>query len=88
MHNRHLTLSELLAKVVTRPAELLGLRRGSLKAGTPADLVVFDSDMPWVVDADALRSKSKNTPFDGRPVQGRATVTMVGGDVVHRLTEA
>lgn len=88
VHNRRLTLSEFLARVVTRPAELLGLRRGSLKAGTPADLVVFDPDMPWVVDADALRSKSKNTPFDGRPVQGRATVTVVGGNVVHRLTGA
>ena len=85
VHNGHLTLSEFLAKVITRPAELLGLRRGSLKAGTPADLTIFDPDVPWVIDADAFRSKSKNTPFENHPVQGRAVMTIVGGSVVHRL---
>ena len=87
-HNGHLTLSEFIAKVVTRPAELLGLRRGSLKAGTPADFVVFDPDAPWVIDADAFRSKSKNTPFEDRPVQGRAVLPVVGGNIVHRLHSA
>ena len=88
VHNGHLSLSAFLAKVVSRPAELLGLRRGTLKAGTPADLVVFDPDAPWVIDADAFRSKSKNTPFEDRPVQGRATITVVGGNLVHRLNGA
>ena len=84
VHNGHLTLSEFLAKVVTKPAEILGLRRGSLRAGTPADLVIFDPDVPWVIDADAFRSKSKNTPFEDRPVQGRTVMTVVGGNIVHR----
>ncbi len=88
VHNGHLTLSEFIAKVVTRPAELLGLRRGSLKAGTPADFVIFDPDTPWVIDADAFRSKSKNTPFEDRPVQGRAVLTVVGGNIVYRLNGA
>ena len=85
VHNGHLTVSEFIGKVVSKPAELLGLRRGSLRAGTPADLVVFDPDVPWVVDADSFRSKSKNTPFEDRPVQGRAVMTVVGGNIVHRL---
>ena len=88
VHNGHLTLSEFLSKVVTKPAEILGLRRGSLRAGTPADLVVFDPEVPWVIDADAFRSKSKNTPFEDRPVQGRAVMTMVGGAIVHSFNES
>jgi dihydroorotase len=78
-------LSEFLTKVTTRPAELLGLRRGSLRSGTPADLTIFDPDVPWVIDAGVFRSKSKNTPFENHPVQGRAVMTIVGGNIVHRL---
>ncbi len=85
VHNGHLTLSEFLTKVTTRPAELLGLRRGSLRSGTPADLTIFDPDVPWVIDAGVFRSKSKNTPFENHPVQGRAVMTIVGGNIVHRL---
>ena len=44
----------------------------------PADLVVFELDRPWRIDPDALRSKSKNSPFDGHPVQGRVVTTVVG----------
>ena len=48
----------------TRPAELLGLPGGTLKSGAPADVIVVDADVPWVLDPNELKSKCKNTPFD------------------------
>ena len=52
--------------------------------GAPADLVVFDADYAWKVDRDELWSKTKNTPFDERPVQGRVMATIVGGRTIYR----
>jgi dihydroorotase len=56
---------------------------GHLGLGAPADLAVLDTDTAWTIDRRALRSKSKNTPFHGRAVRGRAIVTVLGGRVVH-----
>jgi dihydroorotase len=77
-HQGRMGLLDALAKLTVRPAEILGLNEGRLMKGAPADLVVFDLDRPWRIDPDALRSKSKNSPFDGHPVQGRVTTTVVG----------
>ena len=55
---------------------------GRLAKGAPADLVLFDLDRPWIVDADRFRSKSKNSPFDEWPVQGRVLRTVVAGRTV------
>ncbi len=81
-HNGSMALLEALAKVTCNPADLLGLEAGRLKRGAPADLVLFDADQPWRIEEQALKSKSKNTPFDARPVQGRATSTIVDGRVI------
>ncbi len=81
-HNGHLSLSRLLAKMTTAPADLLSLSTGRLAVGAPADLLIFDLDLPWRIDAEKFRSKSKNTPVDGRPVQGRAWRTIVAGRCV------
>ena len=86
-HNGDLPLPALLAKLTVRPAELLGLASGRLAVGAPADLVVFDPDAPWRIDAEKFRTKSKNSPFDGRPVQGRVWRTMVGGRIVFDADE-
>ena len=67
----------------TRPAELLGLAGGRLRPGSPADVVVFDPDAPWVLDRAELKSKCKNTPFDEARLQGRVTRTIVGGRTVY-----
>ena len=83
-HNRHMKLAEALAKVTVRPAELLGLPGGRLRKGGPADLVLFDPEIPWVIQEDALLSKSKNSPFGGRPVQGKARMTVVDGRILFR----
>ena len=82
-HNGDMSLPALLAAMTSRPAELLGLRGGKLASGAPADLLVFDPDMPWRIDEDQFHSKSKNTPYHDRPVQGRPWRTIVDGKVVY-----
>jgi dihydroorotase len=74
----------LFRALSTRPAELLGLEVGRLAPGAPADLIVVDPDAPWVVDADRLRSRSKNTPFEGARFQGRVLRTLVAGRTVYQ----
>jgi dihydroorotase len=81
-HNGHLSLLKLLDVLTRAPADILRLPVGRLAIGTPADFVVFDLDRPWRIDVEAFRSKSKNAPFDGRPVEGRAIMTVVGGRIV------
>jgi dihydroorotase len=81
-HNDHLPLLDLLRTMTARPAELLGLPGGRLVAGAPADLMLLDLEAPWQVDASRFRAKSKNTPYDERPVQGRVLRTMVAGVTV------
>jgi dihydroorotase len=82
-HKGAIELLDLLARMTVAPAAILGLPLGQLKADAPADLVLFDLDRPWVIDASEFRSKSKNSPFDKRPVSGRVTMTVVDGRIVH-----
>ena len=86
-HNAHLSLNETLRLITAAPADLLGLAAGRLEKGAAADLMVFDPDRGWKVDADKLLSKSKNSPFDGRPVQGRVVRTVVDGRPVFKLED-
>ena len=83
-HRGEMGLLEVLAKMTVNPARLLHLPEGRLAKGAPADMVVFDVDVPWRVDVSSFHSKSKNSPFDGRPVQGRVLRTVVGGRTVYR----
>ncbi|MCZ7657238.1 MAG: dihydroorotase [Xanthobacteraceae bacterium] len=83
VHAGDLRLPTLLRAVSTRPAELLGLPGGSLKPGSPADVIVADLESPWVLDPDTLKSKCKNTPFDEARLQGRVTRTIVAGRTVY-----
>ena len=78
-HSGDIDLLTLFRALATRPAEILGLEVGRLAPGAPADLIVVDPDVPWVLDADTLRSKSKNTPFDGARFSGRVLRTLVAG---------
>lgn len=82
-HSGDLTLPQLFRAMSLNPARRLGLPGGSLAAGNPADLVLFDPDAPFVMDRFALRSKSKNTPFDGARMQGRVRATWVGGEQIY-----
>ena len=82
VHEERISLPRLLRALSTRPAEILGLSAGRLTVGAPADLIVFDPDMPYVLDKRDLRSLSKNSPFDEARLQGQVTMTMVAGRVV------
>ncbi|MCU0985844.1 MAG: dihydroorotase [Acetobacteraceae bacterium] len=78
VHGGKLGLMEALALLTARPAALLGLNVGRIAPGAPADLVLFDPDRAWQVKEDALAG-ARNTPFDGRPVQGRVLGTWKAG---------
>ena len=81
-HKGAVGLLDLLRRITVAPADILGLPLGRLAVGAQADLVLFDLDRPWVIDAPEFRSKSKNSPFDKRPVAGRVVKTVVDGRIV------
>ncbi len=76
------SLLQALRPVTSGPADLLGLPQGRLKKGAPADLVLFDPAAPWMCDRDDLLSRSKNSPFDSRKLEGRVLRTWVNGATV------
>ncbi len=82
VHAGQIRLAVLFERLSLAPARRLGLPGGRLAAGAPADLVLFDPDAPFVLDRAALRSKSKNTPFDRARLQGRVLGTWVAGERV------
>jgi dihydroorotase len=81
-----LTLPELVARMSTLPARIFGLPGGTLAVGAPADVVVFDPKARWTVTPSTFFSKSRNTPFTGRELTGRADLTIVRGQVVFQRT--
>lgn len=78
-HGGDISLAALWRALALNPANRLGLPQGRLSLGAPADLVVFDPDAPYLLDRAKLRSKSKNTPFDGCRMEGRVKATYVAG---------
>ncbi len=86
-HQGGVTLPQLWRALSLNAADRLGLPGGRLSVGAPADLVLFDPDAPFVLDRFALRSKSKNTPFDGARMEGRVIGTWVGGRRVFDANE-
>jgi len=82
VHNGDVDLPTLMRAMSARPAALLGHDTGKLAAGAPADLIVLDPDEPWICDTDMLRSRSKNTPFEGARFQGAVQRTVVAGRTV------
>jgi dihydroorotase len=77
-----ISLIRLLESMSTKPSQILGLPGGKLTVGSPADVIVFDPEEPWVCDPAKLKGRSKNTPFDGAKMTGRVHTTIVGGKVV------
>jgi dihydroorotase len=84
-HAGQIQLPRLLRAMSTRPAEILGLPVGRLEKGAPADLIVFDPEMPYVLDKMQLRSRSKNSPFDGARLEGRVQKAFVAGRCVYDI---
>jgi dihydroorotase len=84
-HEGRIPLIDLIRAVTSAPADLLGLPAGRLAKGAPADLVLCDLNAPLLIDADKLVSKSKNSPFDGRRLQGKVMRTVVDGRTVYEV---
>ncbi len=82
-HEGRASLLRVLDTMTSTPARLLDIRAGKLAKGAPADLVLFDPDEPFVVDASKLHSRARNTAFEGRKFQGRAHMTFVAGECVY-----
>lgn len=84
VHDGPLTLLEALAPVTCRPADMLGLPQGRLAKSAPADVILFDPGKPWLCEREHLRSRSTNSPFDGRRLQGRVLRTFMAGEEVFK----
>ena len=78
-----LTINQLIAKMSTNPAKILNIEAGTLKDNAMADIVIFDINESYTVDADNLHGKSKNTPFKNRTLFGKVKYTILNGDVVY-----
>src|SRR5947207_2325258 len=83
VHAGELTLLTLLKAMSSAPAKVLGLAAGTLRQGSPADVIVLDPDVPWVLDPTELKSKCKNPPFDEAKLEGRVVRTIVPGRTVY-----
>ncbi|MDX1708806.1 MAG: amidohydrolase family protein, partial [Desulfobacterales bacterium] len=81
VHDGVISISELIAKMSTRPAGILGLECG-LQPGFRADITIIDPNIVYTLDADRFQSLSRNCPFDGWQLKGRPWLTMVGGKIV------
>jgi dihydroorotase len=83
----HLSWSQVIAKLTINPAKLLGIPKGTLRPGSDADVTLIDPEARWTIDADRFRSKSRNTPYDGWNVRGRAHTVIVAGEIRHSLAD-
>ena len=79
-----LTMGQLIEKMSAAPAEIIGIDRGTLGQGRPADIVVFDPEAAYTVDVREFASKGKNSPYDGFELFGRVELTVTGGRIVYR----
>ena len=84
VHTGRIPLSRMVALFTVGPAKILGLNRGRLSAGAPADVTIFDPELEWIYDVNRSFSKSKNSPFDGRKFRGGPVATIVNGCFVWR----
>jgi dihydroorotase len=87
VHAGVIGLPRLVELLSTNPARVLGLPGGTIREGDPADLTILAPDLPVTIQAAGLRSKSKNTPFDGWTLKGAVAATIVGGKAVYVNSE-
>jgi dihydroorotase len=78
-----LSLTQAIALTTCRPADILGIDRGTLSVGAVADIVLINPNKEWTVKAEELQSKSKNSPWIGATMKGLAVKTLLAGKVVH-----
>jgi dihydroorotase len=85
-HSGVLELTEVIRKMTSDPARVLGLKSGQIAIGEAADLTLFDLNEKWVIDPTKFCSKGRNTPFADRSVRGKVKYTIVSGRIVYRCT--
>jgi len=83
-HNESLSLEKIIRALTVNPANILKINKGTLKPGSDADMCIFDLDKPWVIKADLLKSKSKNTAVENRKVQGKVLMTFLKGELAFK----
>ena len=83
-HSQSVSLGKLIRTMTLNPAILLNLPSGRITPGAPADLIIFDADIPFILDRETLKSKSKNTPYDGQKLQGKVRRTIVSGETIFK----
>ena len=83
-HSQSVSLGKLIRTMTLNPAILLNLPSGRITPGAPADLIIFDADIPFILDRETLKSKSKNTPYDGQKLQGKVRRTIVSGKTIFK----
>ena len=81
-HNESLSLKKIIETLTINPSKILNIKKGSLKKGSDADICVFDLNKPWMVKAEKLKSKSKNTAIEDRKLQGKVLMTFLNGELV------
>ena len=82
-HNNSLPLDKIIKCLTINPAKILKINKGSLKKGSDADICIFDLEKPWVIKAEDLKSKSKNTAIENRKLQGKVIMTFLNGELVY-----
>ena len=83
VNRRILSWTQAIAKMTVNPARILNLKSGRMKRNFPADITIIDPKVSWIVDPTKFQSKSKNSPFGGRRLQGKVFCTIVDGKVVY-----
>jgi dihydroorotase len=81
---KHLKWTQLIRAMSTRPAQILSLNAGSLQEGFPADIAIIDPGKEWIVNPERFLSRSRNTPYAGQTLTGKAVYTIVDGKVVYK----
>ena len=84
-HNESLPLEKIIKCLTINPAKILKINKGTLKEGSDADICVFDLEKPWVVKAEELKSKSKNTAIENRKLQGKVKMTLLQGEIAFSI---
>lgn len=83
----YLTPMQMAERMSYNPAKIIGIDKGNIEPGKPADIVIFDPAKTYCIDKNKFQSKGKNTPFNGRKVTGKVRMTIVGGHVVYEEKE-
>jgi len=84
VRDKNLTLQQAVAALTSAPAKIAGLDTGNLSIGSGADICIFDPELSWTVETDALLSAGKNTPFASWEMTGKVTHTLVDGNIIYQ----